>query len=133
MIARPVAPGDPRLVLVVDDDDGIRAVLRELLQEEHYGVETAENGAEALTSLRTGALSRVILLDLTMPVVDGRAVYRQLADDPVLFDHHHLIICSSQPATGVEFPLAAAILHKPFDIEHVLAAVARLSGRSIVA
>jgi CheY-like chemotaxis protein len=67
MIARPVVPGDPRLVLVVDDDDGIRAVLRELLQEERYGVETAENGAEALTSLRTGALSRVILLDLTMP------------------------------------------------------------------
>lgn len=114
------------LVLVVEDDPAIRAILQEILEYERYGVELASNGAEALASLRTGALSRVILLDLTMPILDGRAVYRALAESPQLRDHHSLLILSAVLADRVEFPLADAIMQKPFDIEDLLDTVERL-------
>ena len=58
-------------ILVVDDDDAILRSLRELLESEGYGVETAHNGREALDKLARMEPPRLILLDLKMPVMDG--------------------------------------------------------------
>ena len=58
-------------ILVVEDDPATREAIRELLEGEGYAVRCAANGREALDSLaRTGPPS-LILLDLTMPVMDG--------------------------------------------------------------
>jgi signal transduction histidine kinase/CheY-like chemotaxis protein len=59
-----------RPVLVVDDDAGLRQLLRRMLEPEGYAVVEAENGRAALERLRDVSPS-VILLDLMMPEMDG--------------------------------------------------------------
>jgi CheY-like chemotaxis protein len=59
-----------RPVLVVDDDAGLRQLLRRMLEPEGYAVVEAANGREALERLRDVSPS-VILLDLMMPEMDG--------------------------------------------------------------
>jgi GAF domain-containing protein/DNA-binding response OmpR family regulator/anti-sigma regulatory factor (Ser/Thr protein kinase) len=61
-----------RPVLVVDDDAGLRQLLRRMLEPEGYTVVEAENGRVALERLRDVAPS-VVLLDLMMPEMDGFA------------------------------------------------------------
>jgi signal transduction histidine kinase/CheY-like chemotaxis protein len=59
-----------RPVLVVDDDAGVRALLRRMLEPEGYTVVEAENGRAALARLHDLAPG-VVLLDLMMPEMDG--------------------------------------------------------------
>ena len=59
-----------RPVLVVDDDAGLRQLLRRMLEPEGYAVVEAENGLVALERLRDVSPS-VVLLDLMMPEMDG--------------------------------------------------------------
>src|SRR4029079_1736194 len=66
-----LAPARP-LILVVDDDGPIRDVVADVLGDEGYDVSLAVDAADALTSWRDECPD-LILLDLNMPVVDGRA------------------------------------------------------------
>lgn len=62
----------PRLqILVIEDDHAIRENVSELLMLEGYSVATACNGRDALDRLRQGLRPAIIMLDLTMPVMDG--------------------------------------------------------------
>ena len=63
--------GRGRSVLVVDDDEAIRETLREVLSDEGYLVEVAENGARALERMRAPLRPGLVLLDLMMPVMSG--------------------------------------------------------------
>ena len=58
-------------ILVVEDDQSIRELLVELLETEGYSVSSANNGKEALDSLKTEIRPDLILMDLMMPVMDG--------------------------------------------------------------
>jgi CheY-like chemotaxis protein len=58
-------------VLVVDDDDDNRDVVRWNLQRDGYRVEVATNAREALDHLQGSRLPCAILLDLAMPIMDG--------------------------------------------------------------
>ncbi len=70
-------------ILVVDDDQGNREMLKRRLEKQGYKVEVAENGREALTSL--GNVQKdLILLDLDMPGMDGQEVLTQLKNDAEL-------------------------------------------------
>jgi DNA-binding NtrC family response regulator len=64
-------------ILVVDDEDIMREVLSALLSFESYGVDLAENGAQALEMIREKDYG-VMLLDLMMPDVDGFQVLEEL-------------------------------------------------------
>ena len=65
-------------VLVVEDDDKYRSLLEFELQQAGYGVRTASDGREALTSLRNHGADAMIL-DLIMPGMDGLAVLERLS------------------------------------------------------
>jgi CheY-like chemotaxis protein len=118
-------PTTTRPVLVVEDDPEFRDALRMLFEDELFQVETATNGREALAALQQNPTPHVVLLDLMMPVMDGRAVYQALAADPELRDNNCVIILSAaRPALG-EFPLANAVLSKPFSVLHLLDTVER--------
>src|SRR5688500_15806012 len=65
-------------VLVVEDDPQIREVIAEVLTDEGYAVQTAENGREALQRLHESRPC-VMLLDLMMPIMDGWQLLGQLA------------------------------------------------------
>jgi two-component system KDP operon response regulator KdpE len=76
----------PRRILVVDDDATLLVVLSEQLRDDGYEVATARDGAEALRRLENG-WPDLILLDLTMPRMDGLALARRIkaqADLPII-------------------------------------------------
>lgn len=77
----PAAPA----VLVVDDDRAVLEVLGELLSASGYNVLAARNGREGLDQLRkTKEQVGLILLDLTMPVLDGVGFRLEQIADPAL-------------------------------------------------
>src|ERR1043166_2567922 len=69
------------LVLIADDDENIRLLMREALEQAGFDVEEAENGVEAL-SLFDRSQSDVVLLDVMMPKMDGFAACSQLRSRP---------------------------------------------------
>jgi CheY-like chemotaxis protein len=69
-------------ILVVDDDSDAREALGELLKQRGYSVVCAENGLAALDEIRTRRVPpALILLDLSMPVMDGRTFLRRARED----------------------------------------------------
>lgn len=118
------AESAPPLVLVVDDDDAIRRLLDALLGSAGYRVRTAADGQEALDVVRE-ARPAVVLLDLTLPKLDGWQVLERLhtAGDatPVvlLTGHRHLVQRAHRAG-------ATAALLKPFDVDELLDLVERL-------
>lgn len=71
----------PRTILLVDDHEDNRHALMMVLEREGYRVLGAENGREAVEVART-ELPDLVLMDLAMPVMDGREAMRVLRDDP---------------------------------------------------
>ena len=65
-------------VLVVDDDDIVRSVTRRILEHSGYAVSTAHDGPEALAAFEREELPDLVLLDMTMPGMDGDATFREL-------------------------------------------------------
>jgi CheY-like chemotaxis protein len=80
---------DAPTVLVVDDDEAIREVLRDLLEDDGYHVVLARNGRECIAKSTQGVSA--ILMDVMMPGMDGFTTCRQLSicrntcNIPVLF------------------------------------------------
>lgn len=68
-------------VLVVDDDQYIRELYEEVLKDEGYDVETANNGEETLAKLQQGGYD-ITLLDIMMPKLDGLGVLDALSKNP---------------------------------------------------
>lgn len=68
---------DIRTILIVEDYDDVRHMLRILLESENYGVLEASTGAEALKILKS-ARPDVILMDLALPGIDGFETIRRI-------------------------------------------------------
>jgi type II secretory ATPase GspE/PulE/Tfp pilus assembly ATPase PilB-like protein/ActR/RegA family two-component response regulator len=69
--------GPPR-ILLVDDDQDARVLMRALLERDQYEVEEAEDGHQALDILKTDQEFALVILDLAMPGMDGREVLQQI-------------------------------------------------------
>jgi CheY-like chemotaxis protein len=109
-------------ILVVDDDDSIRQIVRFCLSDEGYRVSEAANGEAALEAL-DAVNPELILLDLRMPVMDGWEFARRYR----LLPGPHAPIVAFVAALNATEECAeletAAILSKPFDLDELLAAV----------
>lgn len=70
------------LILVVDDDALVRAALAAVLELHGYMTATARDGVEGLSQLQAGPRPSLIVLDWTMPRLDGRGFLREVAADP---------------------------------------------------
>ncbi len=125
----------PRRVLVVDDDNNIRELLRMVLEEDGYVVDEATDGAAALARLRANPAPTVVLLDLTMPGMNGFEMAQVVAGDATLAACHAYIVLSafatrsSSKVADVLASLRAPFVSKPFDTDHLLAAVAEAAER----
>ncbi|MDX1647876.1 MAG: ATPase, T2SS/T4P/T4SS family [Longimicrobiales bacterium] len=69
--------GPPR-ILLVDDDEDARLLMRSLLERDGYEVKEAEDGHKALDMLKEDQDFQLIILDLAMPGLDGRQVLEQI-------------------------------------------------------
>jgi CheY-like chemotaxis protein len=113
----------PTTVLIVDDEESIRKMLVEVLKLEGIPTETAVNGQEALDIL-TASGPRVVLLDLLMPIVDGRGVMAALRGRPNVRAQHRVILMSAlgnlETARDLE---ADGVLPKPFTVPQLLSVI----------
>lgn len=119
-------------ILVVDDDDEVRDLLRMALEEEGHTVDEAESGRVALEKLRATSERLVVILDYLMPGMDGLEVLHAIAQDETLAPRHSYILMSA----GRFFPaddealrgLSVAVLPKPFDLDKVFQKVRQVAG-----
>lgn len=113
-------------ILVVDDEQDIRQLVSEILQDEGYEVAMAENAAEA-RKLRSQRPPNLILLDIWMPDCDGITLLREwVADDaplsPVIMMSGHASVESAVEATRLG---AYDFLEKPLSLAKLLLIVER--------
>lgn len=115
------------LVLVVDDDAGLRRVLQATLEHYRYRVLTAGDGLEALQVLEQKRPD-VILLDIDMPKLDGETLALKLRSHP---DWHAipLVMLTGLSGLGDQHLMAtlgaAAYLQKPCPPEELVSAIQR--------
>ena len=114
-----------RIVMVVDDEAELRELIAELLSSEGYEVRTARHGADALRQLRRGDLPDLILLDLTMPVMDGVTFRRTQLRDPLLSAIPVVVASAIVP---VEDLPTTRQLSKPFGVDDLLQVVSQELG-----
>jgi CheY-like chemotaxis protein len=111
-------------ILIVEDDAGVQLSLATLLREEGYDVDTASDGAEALLHLRAGPPPSLILLDLSLPEMDGVEFRtRQLADSRLA--NVPVIVLSARPDASktAQRMGAADVLRKPMSFAALLRAI----------
>jgi two-component system, chemotaxis family, chemotaxis protein CheY len=107
-----------RMVLVVDDDEGVRAVMATALEDDGWTVETAENGRTALETLNV-VRPEAIILDLRMPVMDGLSFaerYREYPEPRAPL----ILISATVSESAVQATGAVTGLRKPVDLNVLL-------------
>jgi CheY-like chemotaxis protein len=118
----------PARILVVEDDTDLRRSLAEVLEDEGCEVACARDGQEALQQLESSVAPEAILLDLTMPGMDGWAFRSRQRSDPRLARIPTVVISAAYAGdpSGVA-PLAPdAFLSKPFDLGSLIDALKRV-------
>jgi PAS domain S-box-containing protein len=123
----------PRL-LVVDDDETLLGTIRDVLKAAGYHVETAADGAAALTQVEA-AKPDLVILDLSLPQVNGWEVLRSLRADTGTRALPVLVITGVEVGRGDEILTAGAdeFLAKPFSVPVLVSTVQRLLEQSPLA
>ncbi len=121
---------DRKKVMVVDDDDAILDVIRDILEDEGYRVATATNGREALDRLRgDDTRPSLILLDLMMPVMDGWAFRSEQARDPELESIPVVVLSADANVRSKADTLqVSGYLRKPVGMQELLDVLAAHCG-----
>jgi len=108
------------VVVVVEDDEDTRELLKTVLQRRGYRVATAPDGLDGLDLLRTTDSVCFVLVDLFMPRMDGFGMLRAMVNDPKLAN---LPVCLSTSAPDAA-PAGVACLPKPIDLPRLFAMIA---------
>jgi CheY-like chemotaxis protein len=121
-----------RRVLVVDDDPDIRETLVEVLQESGFEAVGAADGLEALHQLRDPEDRWcVVLLDLMMPNMDGRAFRAEQLSDPELSPIPVVVVSATADLESASDELqVAAHVTKPVPLADLVALVSRFCERA---
>jgi CheY-like chemotaxis protein len=108
-------------ILIVEDDEDIRAAMAEILESEGFEVVVASNGQEGLEVLSQMSAPCLVLLDLMMPVMNGEDFLRHVRKNPAM-DSVPVIIVTASGRTPL--PGTQGLLKKPFEIGDLFATVA---------
>jgi len=119
-------------ILVADDLQSIRLTLGGILEDEGYNVVTAENGYQAIETVRKTHFD-VIFMDIKMPGINGVQTFREVKK----IDPKATVIMMT--AYSVEDLVkealeegAYAVIYKPFDIDRVIALIEELLHQKIL-
>ena len=120
-------------ILVVDDDDAIRALMMTILRRRGFDVDVARHGGEAVERLANCRYA-LMLLDLMMPVMNGWEVLEAVAkQDPATRPMIIVLTAGTEPR-DLNADLVSGTVKKPFDVELLLdsvtACIATLAPRA---
>lgn len=112
--------GENARIIIIDDDESIRQVLKTILEEEGYTVDTADTGKEAV--LKTNEkVYNLALIDMRLPDIEGIDLILKIKDTT---PRMRKIIVTGYPtiqnAMEAVDRQADAFILKPFDVERVL-------------
>jgi CheY-like chemotaxis protein len=109
-----------RTVLIVEDHCAARDVLKQLVEKDGRAVVTAGDGQEALDRVRSIPPPSVILLDLSMPRMNGWEFLQNKTADATIARIPTIVMSGS----STDLPAGAMdLLAKPVDIERLLALI----------
>ncbi|HXE82545.1 MAG TPA: response regulator [Gemmatimonadales bacterium] len=106
-------------VLIVDDEEDTRELIRDLLEAKGFAVATAEDGQAALNVLASVPRVCLMILDLLMPNMNGFEVLQRLSADPA---HQTVPVWVSTSAPDIA-PEGIPCLPKPVDVQQLVALV----------
>jgi len=118
-------------ILLVDDEESVLELVRDTLEGCGYEIETATNSSEALTKVKAGTFS-MIILDLLLPDMNGFLLAQEIRrvrpdiGNRILFISGILFGDSAMEHIG---SIGAGFLSKPFQINSLIEAVDRVAGQ----
>jgi DNA-binding response OmpR family regulator len=115
-------------ILVVEDESGIRSLIKEVLEDEGYIIYEAADGVVGLEQFKIRQ-PNLVLLDITMPRLDGFAVLQEIRQQNV--DVAVLMVSALRSKSVVAQVIANGAdgyLHKPFKLQELVAEVQRMSS-----
>jgi DNA-binding response OmpR family regulator len=120
-------------VVIIDDEEGVREMLGDAVAAFGYRAFIAASGAQGLQEVRERR-PQVVLLDLTMPGLDGHTVFQQLIGSSVLSS---IVIVSGNSDEAAARALlqrgAFDYVTKPVDLGHLQSVIAAAAGASRLA
>ena len=114
-----------KTLLVIDDDADIREALKTVLEEEGYNVVMAVNGEEGLKKLKATSGTCLILLDMMMPVMNGKKFIEALLSDRKLKSIPIIVVSATADQACSQG--AVELIKKPFNLHQLITSVARHS------
>jgi DNA-binding response OmpR family regulator len=114
--------GDPARVLIADDEEALRRLLRLYLKKEGFSIAEAANGAEALSLVRRGGID-LVLVDVMLPELDGFELVRRIRIESTI----PIILVTARGeetsrVAGLELGADDYVV-KPFSVPEVIARV----------
>jgi CheY-like chemotaxis protein len=122
-----------RTLLIVDDEDGVRALVRMTLESEKYQILEARGGAEAISLVKRHQPD-LVLLDVMLPDSSGIDVCRALKADPDTRAATVVMLTAKAQSSDLEEAEAAGAdgyFTKPFSPVALMQRVERIFGASI--
>ncbi len=116
-------------ILVVDDDQGVRDVIYEpfLQKMPQADVRLACDGHDGIRQLLQGWRPCLILLDFSMPGMDGNGFLRALGEHQL--GHIPVVTMSAMERSSfIPLPQVVEFLEKPFSVKEILSSIARHCG-----
>lgn len=105
-------------ILIIDDEERIREIVRACLEDlGGWEADTAQSGAEGLLKAESEAFD-AILLDVSMPDMDGFSLFRKLQENPVSRSIPVILLTAKVlPSDKMQFSEmgVAGVITKPFD------------------
>jgi len=113
-------------VLVVDDDQDTVDTMRDILEEEGHVVRCAKNGKDALAAALADPPD-LVLLDLNMPEMDGRAFLAEVKARPELANVHVVVLSGASDVSKI----ACEAVTKPLRLDTLLGLIDRVADVAV--
>lgn len=86
---------DPKKVLIVEDDESLRMLYIQILQDAKFNVDSAVDGQEAFDKMKVGGYD-LVLLDIMLPKIDGLSILEKLnSESKPANPNKHIVILSN--------------------------------------
>jgi DNA-binding response OmpR family regulator len=114
---------DQKKVLIIEDEEIIRGILKKKIEGEGYQVEVAEDGKEGVEKIKE-VIPDIIILDIVMPRMDGFAVLEEMKKDENIANIPVIIVSNSGQPVEIdkvkEYGVKDWIVKTEFDPQEVI-------------